>query len=102
MDKKIKQLLNILTDSTARIDERDDAAIYLAKYPCEELLKALIKFASNPEENKIIIASVGESIGEIILSINKFDASFLVNLVPEARKEAVGIIKVKKPEWFNK
>lgn len=101
MNNQVKQLFNIIFDVTARVDERDDAAIYLANHPSKEVLDMLVKFASNPEENKIVLASVGESIGEIMVSINKFESSIFKQLVPEAKNEALGIIKGKKPEWLK-
>lgn len=101
MDIKAKQLIDILYDATARIDERDDAAIYLAKYPTEDVLNKLILFASNPLENQIVLASLGESIGEIMIANNKFEIDVIEKLTPIAKQETLGIIQGKKPEWLK-
>lgn len=101
MDDKSKRLLDILFDNSARVDERDDAAIDLAKYHTIEVLERLIDFACKPEESNLILASVGESIGEIMIAINKFDSSSIQSLTPIARKEALSIIKAKKQGWLE-
>ncbi|MBA2654094.1 MAG: hypothetical protein H0U71_03380 [Gammaproteobacteria bacterium] len=101
MNNHIEQLLEILFDPIGRIDERDDAAIYLAKYPSNEILEKLVIFASNSEENQIILASVGESIGEIMVALNKFDPSILGKLAATAKIETLGVISGKKPEWLR-
>lgn len=101
MDIKAKQLFNVLYDAAARIDERDDAAIYLAKYPTKDVLDELVLFASNPVENKIVLASLGESIGEIMIANNKFEMDIIEKLTPIAKQEALGIIQGKKPEWLK-
>lgn len=101
MDFKAKQLFDILCDAKARIDERDDAAIYLAKYPTKDVLEKLVLFASNPMENKIVLASLGESIGEIMIANDKFDMDAVEKLVPIAKQETLGIIRGKKPEWLK-
>ena len=101
MKNQIEQLIDILYDPAARIDERDDAAIYLAKYPSKDVLDKLVNFASKSEENEIILASVGESIGEIMIVTNKFELSIIEKLVPAAKSETLGIIQGKKPEWLK-
>jgi len=101
MKNKINELFDILYDATARIDEKDDAAIYLAKYPTSEVLNKLVIFASNPNENKIVLASLGESIGEIMIAKNKFERDIIEKLTPLAKQEALGIIHGKKPEWLR-
>lgn len=101
MDQNITNLFNILFDKNERIDERDDAAIYLGGYPLKEVLEKLIQFASNHKENQIILSSVGESIGEIMVAMDSYDSGSIKNLSSIAKKEALGIIKGKKPKWLE-
>lgn len=101
MKAKVEQLIEILEDPTARIDERDDAAIYIANFPTRNVLSKLIDLARNNTENHTVLASLGESIGEIMIAMNKFDFSAIEGLSPVAKKEALGIIKGKKPEWLE-
>ncbi|MFZ2315616.1 MAG: hypothetical protein WAW86_08190 [Gammaproteobacteria bacterium] len=101
MNIEARQLFDILYDTTARIDERDDAAIYLAKYPTPDVLDKLVLFASNPAENAIVLASLGESIGEIMIANNKFEMDVIDKLTSIAKQETLGIIQGKKPEWLK-
>lgn len=95
MEQSIDTLFDILFDTTARIDERDDAAIYLGQCHSTEVLNKLANFGNCANENMIILASVGESIGEIRVALNSFDFALISKLAPIAKKEALGIIKGK-------
>lgn len=98
---KIEDLIEILLDSTARIDERDDAAMNLAKYNDDRALEALIK-AANLEEDNTVLNSVGESIGEIWVTRNIFNNHVYRTLPSSTRYGIYYVIRHDKPEWIQK
>lgn len=99
---KIDQLVKILLDSNARIDERDDAAIDLGKYNDDRALNALLSIVLNPNSEPSIMDVCGESIAEIWLRRNYFDADLYQKMVPAARCEVYRHIEGVKPEWIKK
>lgn len=101
MNDEAKALFDILYDPAARIDERDDAAMYLSQYKTKDVLDGLTALASNSGENELVLASLGESIGEIMIVNNKFEIDVINKLHPIAKQEALGIIQGKKPEWIK-
>lgn len=99
MTDRVDLLINVLLDSAAREDERDDAAMDLGKFNDNRALKALLKVASNPNECETILDSCGESIGEILVKQEKYDFALLNKLAPTAKDAAYSFIKAAKPEW---
>jgi HEAT repeat protein len=102
MPDKVDQLINILFSKTAREDERDDAAMDLGSFNDERALAALMRIASNLDEDEMILDSCGESIGEILIKREKFDSSAIETLAPIAKSAAYSFIKGMKPEWLEK
>ncbi|MDP1608649.1 MAG: hypothetical protein Q8L98_04990 [Chlamydiales bacterium] len=93
MPDKIDFLVKILLSDTAREDERDDAAMDLGRFSDERALIALIQVASNPNEDEMILASCGESIGAILIKKRKYDVALLDDLAPIAKHAAYSFIK---------
>jgi HEAT repeat protein len=98
---KVDRLINVLFDNTAREDQRDDAAMDLGKFDDERALVALLRIASNPNEDETILDSCGTSIGEILTKKEKHNLSLLNNLAPCAKNSAYSFIKEVQPEWFD-
>lgn len=101
MKDQIALLIEILFDPKAREDEKDDAAIYLGKFTDERAMKALKIVASNPKESFIVSSSAGESIAEIWLKKNHFDANAYKTFTPTAKEEVRLHLKTYKPEWLK-
>jgi len=101
MSEKFNNLINILNDSTARIDEKDDAIILLAELGDKRALEHLYKIGSDENQDYILKSSAGESMAAIMIENNYFDEKYIIGLTKDARHEAVGLIVVKKPEWRN-
>lgn len=99
---KIDQLVEILLDVHARIDERDDAAMDLGKYNDERALNALLSIVLNPKAEPFIMDVCGESIAEIWVSRNHFDVNLFNKMNSRARYELYRYLKGAKPEWIEK
>lgn len=98
----VQLLVDILLDKTAREDERDDAAIDLREYKDVRAWKALIKIASNSQEEHTLIDNCAESIGEIWNEMNYFNEQVFETMVPFAQKIIFGFIMAHKPMLINK
>jgi hypothetical protein len=88
MFSRVKQpqgLISVLLDRTARLDERDDAAMDLSAY--DEALPVLIEAAQNTAEDEMVAASIGESIGEMWTRLGGFDPDAVARMHPAARNE---------------
>jgi hypothetical protein len=101
MKDKIQLLIDILLDSSAREDERGDAAIDLRNYAELRTLEALTKVASDPNEDFIILDNCAESIGEICTKMNFFDEILFEKMTPSAQKITFQYIKITKPELIS-
>jgi hypothetical protein len=93
-------LISVLLDKSARIDERDDAAIDLRKYDEEIALESLLQIAIDPNEELTLMETCGESIAEIWVRNNRFNFDVYNKMHPQAQLEAKGYIKIRKPEWL--
>jgi len=87
-------LIGVLRDKMARVDERDDAAIDLGKYDDTEAFAALVEAAMDPDEHWSVVASAGESIGQIWRRSGTLDSELLSQLRPEARQEIRGLLRL--------
>jgi hypothetical protein len=88
--KQPEGLIGILLDRTARIDERDDAAMDLGGYDDERALAALIVIAASPSEPETLQSSAGTAIGEIWARTAVFDQAVFAQLTPIAQTELRG------------
>jgi hypothetical protein len=102
MKDQIELLIEILLDTNARIDERDDAAMDLGQYNDDRALNALLSIVLNPNEEKSIMDVCGESIAEIWVKRDYFDVNLYNKMVPLAQFELYSYIKGIKPEWIKK
>ena len=84
--KQPKNLISVLLDKSARIDERDDAAMDLGSFNEIEAEEALIKVVTDPDEEEMIADSAGESLSEIWERKNKIDTEIIKRLHPAAKK----------------
>lgn len=94
-------LISVLLDPTARVDERDDAAMDLSDYPGPETEAALLQAATNPAEDEMIRASAGESLAWIWIEVGRFDSETFAKLSGVARREAESLVRAKHPEWLR-
>lgn len=98
--QRINLLINILLDINEELGARDDAAIDLGGFIDKDALNALLKVASNPEED--FIADVaGTSIATIWIGLNEFNLEDYKKLIPVAKHEVFDFIQISKPEWIN-
>lgn len=58
-------LISVLLDASADLSSRDDAAMDLSQYLCEDSIRALLIVASYKTESEILVASCGEPLGNI-------------------------------------
>jgi len=80
-------LIAVLEDSTARTDERDDAAMDLGDYDEPSALEALLSVAHDPSTPGIVLASAGESIARILLRSQRMTVAGVDDLLPAAHAE---------------
>ena len=97
----VNALVRILRDRSARIDERDDAAIDLGKSDDDRALAALVEIASRADDDTIL-GSAGESLAQIAIRRGKFDSSWLDRLAPPARRELVASLRAEAPQLLGK
>lgn len=62
---RVTLLIQLLMDRSARLDERDDAAIDLGDSDDPRVIDALLEVGSDPNENDGISAKCGESLAHI-------------------------------------
>ncbi|HEY9288357.1 MAG TPA: hypothetical protein VIT43_10080 [Candidatus Dormibacteraeota bacterium] len=98
--KRLDQLVEVLFDKTARLDERDDAAVHLGRVDDPRALQALVDRASDPREDDAVVGSAGESIAAIWLRRGNYDPRILEGLRREPRAEIEALISQQRPEWL--
>ncbi|WP_155647879.1 hypothetical protein [Vibrio sp. CUB2] len=89
-------LINVLIDASADLSSRDDAAMDLSQYPCEDSVSALLMVARSKTESDILVASCGESLGEICKKLGKIDIVQSSDLHPIALSEFNSILSCTK------
>jgi hypothetical protein len=100
-------MVAILLDRTARIDERDDAAMDLGRSNDDAALTALLHVASDPGEDELVLASGGESLAQIFIRSGRLDPAWLHELTPVALHEVIPWIRRVRPdllpeEWLHR
>jgi hypothetical protein len=101
MKDDVDLLIEILFDPKARIDEKDDAAMYLADYPEQRVINALLTKGKDVAEDDIILNSCGESLGQIWTNQNQFDKNAYHILSGTTRYGVYYVFKSRKPEWVE-
>lgn len=102
--KRQNFLIEILLDSTASVAERHDAAIDLLdeeEFENDEVLNALIKVGSNPQEEYMILDICGESIGNFWTKRNLFDIKLYNSLPKWTQNGLYCIIESRRPNWIK-
>ena len=94
-------LIQILRDRSARIDERDDAAIDLGRSDDDGALAALLEMGAQSDDDDIVLGSIGESIAHIAIRTGKFESSWLARLSPLAVDELVGSLRALRPQLLG-
>src|SRR5690348_12667736 len=97
MKDQLQLLIDILLDKTAREDERGDAAIDLRAHKDLRALEALIKIASDPNEDVVIGDNCAESIAEICVAMNLFIETAYRKMTPSAQRIVFHFIMAHKP-----
>ncbi len=85
-------LISVLLDASADLSSRDDAAMDLSQYPCEDSIRALLILARSETESEILVASCGESLGKICEKLGKIDTVKSSDLHPIALSEFNSIL----------
>jgi hypothetical protein len=88
MGDKAEGLIEVLLDKTARLDERDDAAMDLADFDGAKIIAALAIVGSDEAEDDLVLASCGGALAEIWNRRGSVDENVLQRLAPAARDEA--------------
>lgn len=96
-DDAITVLLEVLTDKSASLTDRDDAAINLGQYDEDRVLTTLLEVASDPAEEELVLSSAGESIAQIWLRCRRVDVDKLTGLQPIAKHEAIALLEKEMP-----
>lgn len=100
--KKKSELIAVLLDSTAREDERDDAAMDLADFDGYDVVEALYTVAADQSlQSEMIKGSCGESLASIWIRTGTIDFELLSRLEGTAKTEALWSIKVNRSDWYN-
>ncbi|MFJ3941780.1 hypothetical protein [Streptomyces parvus] len=86
-------LISVLLDRTARVDERDDAAMDLEAYSGEHVVKALVDVVSSPVEDELVLDSAVESLGRILARDGGCAADLLASVRPDARRMVKDILR---------
>ena len=94
-------LIAILRDRSARVDERDDAAIDLGRSDDDRVLAALLEIAARSDDDHMVLGSVGESIAQIAIRRGKFESSWLTLLAPPAVDELVASLRAGRPQLLG-
>ena len=94
-------LLKVLLDPNVRVDERDDAAMDLGEADADRALEALVKVGSDPSTDETVLASCGESIGQIWVRRGTRSRESWDALQPAARSELQGYLKARRPDWLD-
>jgi len=99
----IQNLIEVLLDPDARIDEQDDAAIDLREYNDDRALSALIRAAQDPKtDDYLVLDTCGDSIAHIWIKRNYFSKDIYNSLRSLARVSIYQYIEQLKPEWIEK
>ena len=88
-----QDLIAVLLDSAAKVDERDDAAMDLAAFPFADVEAALLNVAHNLDAPELVRASCGASLAEIWLARGSFPQEILCSLPSPARQEAESLLR---------
>ncbi len=86
---KVDGLVEVLLDVNARVDETDDAAMYLGKYDDDRALNALLSIVLDPREEPFIMDACGESIAQIWTKRNYFNIDLYKKMAPAAQQEVI-------------
>ncbi|MHA6763186.1 hypothetical protein [Streptacidiphilus sp. PAMC 29251] len=84
---RTEALVKLVADSTARMDERDDAAMDLSASDDPRAREVLVEIAANPGSDDILAASAGESLGEIAARTGALTDEEVGLLRPDAATE---------------
>jgi hypothetical protein len=94
-------LIQILRDRSARVDERDDAAIDLGRSDDDGALAALLEIGAQSDDDDMVLGSVGESIAHIAIRRGTFESSWLALLAPPTVDELVASLRALRPQLLG-
>jgi hypothetical protein len=97
----LEAVIALLADRSARIDERDDAAIDLGSSDDPRAIAVLLEIGADRSENETVVAPCGESLGQIAIRSGRFNSEWLTTLAPAAVNELVGSIRAERPDLFE-
>ena len=93
--------IDMLLDRSRGWAMRDDYATFMIDYDEPEVEEALFRVASDPTEDDDMAESCGEAVAEIWCRKGTLKIDALRKLNAAALEEALGIIKVRQPEWVS-
>lgn len=98
---RISDLVALLANTNARVDERDDAAMDLAASDDPAAVQALLDVGRRRDENETLLSSIGESLAQISLRAGKVQRSWLTYLAPPAAAEFTSNIRASNPALLD-
>ncbi len=104
MRDRVELLVDILLDSKARDDERDDAALDLGQFDDDRALNALIQIATDKSlQEDFFIDVCGESIANILIKRDDSDLFIRIfeQLTPFAKHAAGAFVRKERPGWLK-
>ena len=100
-EDRLELLIGIISDKSASITERDDAASDLADFCSDRAIRALALVGQDKKEDETVLNTCGESLGVIWTTKHFFDKNIFQTLSSTARHGAYFVIKSRKPDWIN-
>jgi hypothetical protein len=99
---RLDALIALLTDRSARIDERDDAAIDLGSSDDPRAIAALLEIGADRSEIDTVLASCGESLAQIAIRSGRLSRVWIASLAPAAANELVSTIRAERAELLDR
>ncbi|MCM3625756.1 hypothetical protein M3194_00080 [Paenibacillus glycanilyticus] len=96
-----EKLIEVIYNDTSRDDEIDDAVMDISKFDDDDVIHILMKLANEASFDDMIRASAGESLADIWIRRSIIDFKQLGSLTGIALKEALGLIKSKRSDWYT-
>lgn len=93
------ELIALLENRGAPIDDRQESATYLIEFYEPKVMEALVRVATDPSTEDDLADSCGEALGTMMVKNNELKIEVLAQLHGIALDLATGTIVNWKPEW---
>jgi hypothetical protein len=96
--ERATQLISILTDTRAREDERDDAAMYLESFSGTLVESALADTIRKEEFETVLAQTCAESLAGIWAREGRINQDLFDELKGPAKNEVIGVLSARAPD----